>query len=97
MDSELVVISVTDDGSGMDEQQVNSLNDFLQNKPGSQPPKSESGYGIKNVNERLKIYFGNHYGLFYTSEKGVYTSAYIVLPKLSSEHDISKYFSGKDV
>ncbi len=96
VDSELIVISISDNGEGMDAVDVNNLNDFLQSKHGSQPPKSKSGYGIKNVNERIKIYFGKKYGLFYTSEKNVGTTAFIVLPKLISENEISSYFSGKD-
>ena len=34
-------------------------------------PTDRTGIGIKNVNDRLKIYFGKSYGLHITSELDV--------------------------
>jgi two-component system sensor histidine kinase YesM len=36
--------------------------------------------GIKNVDERLKIYYGSKYGLSIVSEEGIYTEVHICIP-----------------
>ena len=41
-----------------------------------------SGYGIKNVNDRLKIYFGDEYGISIDSELDVGTTVTIRIPKI---------------
>lgn len=40
-----------------------------------------SGIGVKNVNDRLKIYFGDKYGLTIESELDVGTSVTVRIPK----------------
>ena len=49
---------------------------ILYNVPG------RTGIGIKNVNDRLKIYFGRSYGLSITSEPDVGTCVEIRMPKV---------------
>jgi two-component system sensor histidine kinase YesM len=39
-----------------------------------------SGYGLKNVNERIQLEYGPNYGLYVTSESGKGTKAMIKLP-----------------
>ena len=39
-----------------------------------------SGYGLKNINERIKILYGEDYGLSFTSNLGAGTTVEIVLP-----------------
>ena len=41
-----------------------------------------AGIGIKNVNDRLKIYFGRSYGLSITSEPDVGTCVEIRMPRI---------------
>lgn len=57
-------MKVSDNGLGMTEEQVERL---LQNN-GHVPSKSGSGIGVRNVNERVKLYFGSEYGLLIESE-----------------------------
>ena len=45
-------------------------------------PQDRTGIGIKNVNDRLKIYFGKNYGLHITSEPDVGTCVEIRMPKI---------------
>ena len=54
-DGDDVLFKVSDDGIGMPPEQVAEL---LQNEP-----SDRTGIGIKNVNDRLRIYFGPQYGL----------------------------------
>lgn len=42
---------------------------------------SKKGVGVRNVNERIKLYFGDEYGLFFESEVDLGTSVTIKLPK----------------
>ena len=44
----------------------------------------KSGISLNNVNHRLKLYFGNEYGLDVTSCLGKFTSVEIVVPKITS-------------
>lgn len=59
---------------GMSQEQLRSI---LQHDP-----RDRTGIGIKNVNDRLKIYFGGRYGLRITSEPDVGTCVEIRMPKI---------------
>ena len=47
-----------------------------------------SGIGVKNVNDRLKIYFGDKYGISIKSELDVGTVVTVRIPKIEKEADI---------
>lgn len=57
-------MSVEDNGLGMSEEQVEKM----LKDTGHVPSKRGSGIGVKNVNERLLLYFGKEYGLTIESE-----------------------------
>lgn len=69
--------TITDNGLGMSEDMVEALlsKDFV-------PSKKGSGIGVKNVNERIKLYFGNEYGLKVESEPDEGTKITIHLPAI---------------
>ncbi len=69
-------IEVCDNGLGMTPKQVESL---LSEKP-PMPSKRGSGIGVKNVNERIRLYFGEGYGLVIVSEPDEGTVIRIHLP-----------------
>lgn len=69
-------LTVYDNGAGMDEKTLNSINRKLLS---GETVESE-GYGIFNVNERIKLFFGNQYGLRLESTYLVGTHAIISLP-----------------
>lgn len=69
-------IEVCDNGLGMTPEQVESL---LSEKP-PMPSKRGSGIGVKNVNERIRLYFGEGYGLVIVSEPDEGTVIRIHLP-----------------
>ncbi|BFT69872.1 sensor histidine kinase [Paenibacillus sp. P36] len=64
----VLVLSVTDDGIGMDEELVQSL--LTQPRPSMKSDGSGSSYGLYNVNERIKLFAGDHYGLCIHSTLG---------------------------
>lgn len=57
--------------------QRNSVGRILHKEPGD-----NSGIGIKNVNDRIKIYFGKEYGLSIESELDEGTTVIIRMPKV---------------
>lgn len=73
-DGDDIVFSVRDNGVGMSEEQIEAI---MQHGP-----TDRTGIGIKNVNDRLKIYFGKSYGLHITSEPDIGTCVEIRMPKI---------------
>lgn len=67
-----VIFCISDNGVGMEKAQCRSI---LNREAGDQ-----TGIGIKNVNDRVKIYFGDQYGIWITSEPDEGTSVTIVIP-----------------
>lgn len=80
LDNNLIVITVEDNGKGMDESALNKL--LAKDKGG--------GYGIKNVNERIKLYFGKEYGLAYESKIGQGTIVNVTFPALYLSSDMER-------
>ena len=74
--NETLYIDIIDNGLGMPEEAVNKL---LSNDNYS---KKGSGIGLKNVNERIKLYFGEIYGLEIFSEPDEGTTIRIRIPKI---------------
>ena len=68
--------TIQDNGLGMTEEQVESL----LTEHAHVSSKRGSGIGVKNVNERIRLYFGNEYGLSIGSEPDEGTTIRIHLP-----------------
>lgn len=60
-DGEELVLTVSDDGAGMEEETAGRL--LSEPRPESRTDGSGSSYGLYNVNERIKLYAGEAYGL----------------------------------
>jgi two-component system sensor histidine kinase YesM len=65
-----LLFTVYDDGIGIEPEKVQELNAMLDDR---KLTHGRSGYGIYNVNERIKMTFGDQYGLKYASEPGEWT------------------------
>lgn len=72
-----IIFTVTDNGVGMTEEQCEEV---LKKEPGDR-----AGIGIKNVNDRIKIYFGEQYGLVIESELDEGTRVTITMPKITEK------------
>ncbi|HAA81128.1 MAG: Histidine kinase internal region [Caldanaerobacter subterraneus] len=57
LDGEKIVFEVINNGNPIDLDLVNKLLDS--------PADDKDSYGIQNVNERIKLYYGEEYGLYY--------------------------------
>ncbi len=74
-----IVFEVSDTGIGMNEEELEKLMEYL-NRDDIQESRSK-GYGIRNVQQRIKIFFGNEYGLHYFSKSGEGTTVIVKIPK----------------
>lgn len=73
-EDEDIIFEIEDNGVGMTEEQCQEI---------LQEEQSErTGIGIKNVNDRIKIYFGEKYGLSIVSELDEGTCVKIRMPKV---------------
>jgi two-component system sensor histidine kinase YesM len=73
-DGETLVLTVADNGyKTVDYEAIERL---LRDKENAAP----SGYGIRNVQQRIELHFGAAYGLSYSAREGGGTQAAIVLP-----------------
>lgn len=72
-----IILEVYDNGKGMSHEQIKNI---------LKAPRSTSitkgGVAIKNVHERIQVYFGQDYGLSYESEYGKWTKVRITIPAI---------------
>ncbi len=76
-----VYLTVGDDGMGMDEQSLSDLRDIIAGK--IKPAADNTGFGMSNVAERMRLNYGRNCGIKVTSEYGVGTKVEIYIPKQS--------------
>jgi two-component system sensor histidine kinase YesM len=82
-----LLITISDDGAGIDELHLQQLNERLNHSsmdyinPDSEP---NGGIAMVNVNRRIQLLFGEEYGICVYSTQGVGTDVEITLPLLTS-------------
>lgn len=76
MEGGRILLRVEDNGVGMDAEEVRRL----QTEIGKPCKETEKGFGLANVNERIRMNFGMEYGMTIESEKGRGTKVSIVIP-----------------
>lgn len=69
-------VTIQDNGLGMTKEQADSL----LTEDAHSSSRRGSGIGVKNVNERIRLYFGEDYGLIIESEPDVGTTIRLHLP-----------------
>lgn len=78
--------TIQDNGLGMTQEQVDSL----LTEQAHITSRKGSGIGLKNVNERIRLYFGEEYGLSIESEPDEGTRILIHLPAISYQKILEK-------
>ena len=73
-----LIFTVSDNGAGITEEKLSEINDMLESR--RMHKGSSLGYGIFNINERIKLSFGNDWGLKYSSIRGEGTTVKIKHP-----------------
>lgn len=77
-----IILTVSDDGIGMDEEKLSQITAMLQEKPkfAELGQRNKESIGIKNIDTRIKLYYGSQYGLTVKSTAGLGTSITINVP-----------------
>lgn len=78
---DLLCLAVVDNGQGMDQEQL----DALLGEKNNTSKMRFSGIGVHNVHERIRLKFGDDYGLHISSRLGAYTKVDILLPAVIKE------------
>ena len=69
-DKDSRTLKITDNGIGMDREQAERI-----------LTQESKGYGVRNVNERIKLFYGEKYALKIESEVGEGTTVYVRFPR----------------
>lgn len=85
-DGDRILLVVSDNGIGMDEQELTLLRSKLS---GTAP--HEGGFGLENVNERIRLNYGPEYGITFESVKGEGTTATVCIPRQESKENLLFY------
>ncbi len=88
---ERLIIRISDDGVGMDEEKLAQLNGRLQNESSSVDYKQQNekgGIALINVNNRIHLIFGEEYGMHIYSIPDKGTDVEISVPLLMDEESI---------
>ncbi len=77
-DDNNIILIVSDDGVGIEKDALDELNKTLSKTSFT---NEKSHIGLSNVNQRIKIIFGDSYGIHVESTVGVGTDVYVTIPK----------------
>jgi two-component system sensor histidine kinase YesM len=74
-----IVFTIADNGAGMTEETENRLRASLE-RPITEGLPEHTGYGLKNVHQRLRLYYGEPYGIAIRTERGQGTEISVNIP-----------------
>lgn len=77
-DEDEILLEVEDNGIGFTPEKMEQIRRELEDDSGD--IRLESGFGIGNVNKRVRLYYGKQYGLTVTSEYNSGTRVALVIP-----------------
>lgn len=72
-----LIFKVADNGVGIDSQELATLNDYINYRN-----ECFKSIGLRNVNRRIKLYYGEEYGLRLDSHQGFGTVITLVVPRV---------------
>lgn len=76
-----VLITLADTGTGMSQQQIDEMNQHLSEYDDS------FGYGLRNVNKRIELLYGEEFGLYYLRNESGGVTVEIRLPYVTQVED----------
>lgn len=84
---DFIIFTISDTGVGMTEEETGRLQERLDSCFGSENVNKSNyeyqhGIGLKNINKRVKLFYGTNYGLSVKSIKNVGTFVTLTLPKV---------------
>lgn len=86
-----LIIHISDDGVGMDEETLRKLNRKLGKTIetfSAQEEEKQGGIALANVDNRIRLIFGDEYGIHVYSVPGSGTDVEITIPMVTRERDI---------
>ncbi len=86
-----LLIRISDDGVGMNEETLSKLNNKLGKGGFSiaiQEQETKGGLALVNVDNRIRLLFGDEYGLHVFSVPGAGTDVEITLPAITSDREV---------
>ncbi|GGA28836.1 sensor histidine kinase [Paenibacillus physcomitrellae] len=89
------IVSVSDNGAGMDEARLLELRASLNTKRLTEAQNGKGGIGLLNVHRRIQLVFGEAYGLQVESLPGQGTVVRMVMPKSDHAEIVNKAISTK--
>ena len=76
-----VSVEIVDDGAGVESHKLETLNyQFRNSITGSGADGQDAEIGLFNINERLKLFYGEKYQIFIESRKGEFTKVLFHIP-----------------
>ena len=80
-EGDFLSVEIEDNGMGIDEEKLNLIRASI-NSLGM-----ESESGLRNVQKRIKLYYGNQFGISINSTKGTGTSVRVTIPAVEVSDD----------
>ena len=80
-----LIVEISDNGCGMTRDRLEFINENL-----GKTNKKENGHqsiGMGNINERIKIFYGEKYGIHVFSELNIGTKVVLILPAIEGEEN----------
>ncbi|OIB00789.1 histidine kinase [Paenibacillus sp. LC231] len=85
-----ITINVTDNGIGMEPYRLGRLGEILRMADNEELPSVDygrggvqaGGIGLRNVHQRIQLFYGNEYGIEVKSEEGKFTQVTMTFPKV---------------
>ena len=81
-----LIVEISDNGCGITKERLEFINNNL-----GKVNKKENGHqsiGMGNINERIKIFYGNEYGIYVFSELNIGTKVVLILPAIEGDESL---------
>lgn len=82
-----IVLQIIDNGSGISPEKLKEIQTSLS----SEISAEDTSYGLKNINDRIKTFYGEECGLSIDSELGKGTTITMTIRKLTNEQHVNRF------
>lgn len=91
-----LVLTVYDNGCGIERERLEEINRCLREGTEITQRKDSGHVGLYNINKRIRLHFGNDYGVWLESEPGISTAVHVELPFLLVKKEGGDSPTGKE-
>lgn len=86
LEENTIILEVEDNGTGMSSDELEALYQGIETSPENRKKISRQGMGLRNVHQRIRLYFGEQYGLDCHSIHGSGTTISVRFPLIEKEY-----------